>query len=273
MILYNELRPLILKQVKIDDLADMCQSLLHYMDSSSVTIVSPLILKPHNLTDDATSAVKFLVRKTLQDAQNRLVFRVQEYIRTEIQGFKPRIEDIELLARGRGLPKPVKMSSSLGLNRVIDDIYDSKHDIQMQDPQDLLQEDQEDEFQDEHSVLETSTHQPKKYVAGKLAYGGGEWYPTLQRTMYILCKLYGNVPMTVFADVASEAVDICRQSLLLASDMLSTKQMKLDGQLFLIKNLLMLREQVIPFDAELIRKEETLDFAGMIGTLSLYFEI
>jgi len=28
------------------------------------------------------------------------------------------------------------------------------------------------------------------YELGKVIYGGGEWYPTLQRTLYILTKLY-----------------------------------------------------------------------------------
>ena len=28
------------------------------------------------------------------------------------------------------------------------------------------------------------------YDLGKVIYGGGEWYPTLQRTLYILTKLY-----------------------------------------------------------------------------------
>jgi hypothetical protein len=102
MIVYDQFRPLILRETKIDDLAELCQSLIGYI-AASENVASPIEYATSQMKrDDSVAAVQFLVRKTLQDAQQRLVFRAQQYIRAEIQGFKPRVEDIELLARGRG---------------------------------------------------------------------------------------------------------------------------------------------------------------------------
>jgi hypothetical protein len=103
---------MILRETKIDDLAELCQTLLAYVSTtedgpqsarSATSIVSSIdALEAQRRADDAAAAVQFLVRKTLEDSQNRLVFRAQQYVRSEIQNFNPKIEDIELLARGRG---------------------------------------------------------------------------------------------------------------------------------------------------------------------------
>jgi hypothetical protein len=45
--------------------------------------------------------VRYVIEKILQDAQERLAFRAQEYIRQEIKGFKPREQEIDLLARSK----------------------------------------------------------------------------------------------------------------------------------------------------------------------------
>ncbi len=105
MILYDQFRPLVLKETKIDELSDLCQSLLAYVTSTegpSSELTPTEQIQEQRRTDDASSAVKFLVRKTLEDAQQRLVFRAQQFVKADIQGWRPKIEDIELLARGRG---------------------------------------------------------------------------------------------------------------------------------------------------------------------------
>ena len=106
LLLYDKYRPLILTENKIDELVDLCQSLLSYFvdtknDNLRRSSVIDLMHQQDN-SDDFSSAVKFLARKTLEDAQARLVFRAQEFIQADIMNFTPRIEDIELFARGRG---------------------------------------------------------------------------------------------------------------------------------------------------------------------------
>jgi hypothetical protein len=174
------------------------------------------------------------------------------------------------------VPKPVKVQAMVGIAPVIDDLYDSNAAF-MTDADDFVVA---EEDADEPGVLAesltrssltvdtTKTNKSPKFLMGQVAYGGGEYYPTLQRTLYILGRLYGSVPPSVFEDVSAEAIDLCRQSLIQAAQVLATKQTQLDGQLFLIKNLLMLREQVMPFDASFILREESLDFASMVGTLT-----
>ncbi|KAJ3196671.1 hypothetical protein HK101_008125 [Irineochytrium annulatum] len=53
-----------------------------------------------------TAPVKIVVERILQDAQERLAFRAQGFIKTEIEGFKPRDRELEVLARTEKLPMP-----------------------------------------------------------------------------------------------------------------------------------------------------------------------
>lgn len=103
LILYDKFRPLILRENKLDELVDLCQLLLSYFVDSKMekrSSVVDLMRDEENINPSST--VKFLARKTLEDAQARLVFRAQEFIQAEITNFTPRIENIELFARGRG---------------------------------------------------------------------------------------------------------------------------------------------------------------------------
>ncbi|KAJ3287812.1 Golgi transport complex subunit 3 [Borealophlyctis nickersoniae] len=261
--LYDQLRPMILREVRIDTLAELCQTLHIYLKSTDVAMGHD----DSEVEEDESTPVQFVVRKILEDAQQRLVFRAEAYIKQEIEGFKPREEEISLLARGRGsgpdmslpcvnkVPQPAAISTSFSVAPVLGT------PDQGSAPAILDVEDIEDPQSPVSEAGEPET--PSAIAFGKLVYGRGEWYPTLQRTLYILGKLYRCVPAAIFEDLAQEAVDLCRQSLVGASDIIAAKQTKLDGQFFLIKNLLMLREQIAPFDANFVRKEELLDFAGL----------
>ncbi|KAJ7837718.1 Sec34-like family-domain-containing protein [Mycena leptocephala] len=72
------------------------------------------------------------------------------------------------------------------------------------------------------------------------------WFPTLQKTVWVLAQLHDFVNPAIFEDIAQEAVTLCRQSLILASDMLKQRvgssTSSLDGELFLVRHLLILKE-------------------------------
>ncbi|KAI8930236.1 Sec34-like family-domain-containing protein [Entophlyctis helioformis] len=261
--LYDQLRPLILRELKIDTLSDMCQSLLSYLKT-----MEPQTQAAGDTGASAqanTAPVKFIVQKILEDAQQRLVFRAEAFIQQELQKFKPREEELLVLARGRGLPQPMSINLSVGVTPMLNESINppsssvaSGADMTARSPSALLSPNLEAAFD------VTEAEAASSFVIGKLAYGGGEWYPTMQRTLYLLGRLYGAVPRPIFEDLAQEAVDACRTTLLAAADVLTSKQTKLDGQLFLIKNLLMLREQISSFDARFVRREETLNYSEML---------
>jgi hypothetical protein len=93
------------------------------------------------------------------------------------------------------------------------------------------------------------------------------WFPTLQKTLWILSKLYQCVNSTIFDDIAQDVVDLCLQSLLNASELI-TKENTIDGQLFLIKHLLILKDQIASFDTQFVHEEKDLDFSEITIALS-----
>ncbi|KAI9351529.1 Sec34-like family-domain-containing protein [Obelidium mucronatum] len=202
--LYDHLRPRIVREQRIDILADLCRSLyLHLESVESLTSTTAVGSVPDSkLAEGSGAPVKYVVGKILEDAQERLAFRAAEY------NTSPTSSDI----RSPVLPPRTASTAS------------------------IMSESQEEQV-------------AKTISAGKLVYGSGEWYPTLHKSLYILGKLYRAVPKPIFEDLAQEAIDLCRKSMISASEIIATKNTRLDGQFFLIKNLLMLREQIAPFDS------------------------
>ncbi|CAK9186518.1 unnamed protein product [Ilex paraguariensis] len=69
------------------------------------------------------------------------------------------------------------------------------------------------------------------------------WYPPLEKTLSCLSKLDRCLEPPVFTGLAQEAVEVCSLSIQKASKLIVKKSSPMDGQLFLIKHLLILREQ------------------------------
>ncbi|PKA50592.1 hypothetical protein AXF42_Ash013807 [Apostasia shenzhenica] len=93
------------------------------------------------------------------------------------------------------------------------------------------------------------------------------WYPPLEKTVSYLSKLYHCLEPAVFTGLAQEAVEFCSISIQNASKVISKKSSPMDGQLFLIKNLLILREQIAPFDIEFSVTHKELDFSHLLEHL------
>ncbi|TPX32254.1 hypothetical protein SmJEL517_g04569 [Synchytrium microbalum] len=318
MHLYDALRPLILRESRIDILSDLCLAIQAAMASQTATLnlVKPVKSQPDELEqdgeqseeingdeedengyerrmtkqqeqeaeDDGLGFVTASVRLVLEDTQSRLAFRAQTFIKQDIQGFKPREDEILLFARGRGLPLPAPVSTSTGFAPVITapnspEATTSTTSITPANTMSLsiTESTDGDPFAlappplAPNSAIEPARRPSADISApgfARLVYGSGEWYPTMQRCLYILGKLYRCVPTTVFEDLAEEAVDECRASLVGVSLIIALKQTKTDGELFLIKNLLMLREQIAPFEVAFVRKEEILDFGALQAAVS-----
>ncbi|KAF8704468.1 hypothetical protein HU200_031421 [Digitaria exilis] len=93
------------------------------------------------------------------------------------------------------------------------------------------------------------------------------WYRPLEKTVSCLSKLYRCLEPSVFTGLAQEAVEVCSTTLQSASKVISKKSTPMDGQLFLIKHLLILREQIAPFDIEFSVTHKELDFSHLLDHL------
>ncbi|KIL64608.1 hypothetical protein M378DRAFT_126439 [Amanita muscaria Koide BX008] len=91
------------------------------------------------------------------------------------------------------------------------------------------------------------------------------WYPTLQKTVWILSQLHDFVKPTIFEDIAQEAVGLCRHSLVIASDAMKLRATTLDAYLFLVRHLLILKDLVHKLDLE---HHETEKLIGFTDTLT-----
>ncbi|KAI3667095.1 hypothetical protein L6452_42140 [Arctium lappa] len=93
------------------------------------------------------------------------------------------------------------------------------------------------------------------------------WYPPLEKTVSCLSKLYNCLEQAVFTGLAQEAVEVCSLSIQKASKLVAKRSSLMDGQLFLIKHLLILREQIAPFDIEFSVTHKELDFSHLLEHL------
>ncbi|XP_074580208.1 conserved oligomeric Golgi complex subunit 3 [Curcuma longa] len=92
-------------------------------------------------------------------------------------------------------------------------------------------------------------------------------YQPLEKTVSCLSKLYHCLEPLVFTGLAQEAVEFCSISIQNASKLVSKRSSTMDGQLFLIKHLLILREQIAPFDIEFSVTHKELDFSHLLEHL------
>ncbi|WOK92079.1 conserved oligomeric Golgi complex subunit 3 [Canna indica] len=92
-------------------------------------------------------------------------------------------------------------------------------------------------------------------------------YQPLEKTVSCLSKLYHCLEPAVFTGLAQEAVEFCSISIQNASKSISKRSSTMDGQLFLIKHLLFLREQIAPFDIEFSVTHKELDFSHLLEHL------
>lgn len=87
------------------------------------------------------------------------------------------------------------------------------------------------------------------------------WYPTVRRTLVCLSRLYRCVDRPIFQGLSQEALKLCIQSVSQAAVKISAAKTPIDGELFEIKHLLILREQIAPFRVDFTVKETSLDFS------------
>ncbi|KAJ3203472.1 hypothetical protein HDU82_006554 [Entophlyctis luteolus] len=247
--LHDHLRPRIVREQRIDVLSEICRELSIGVDVGGEYV--------DNTAESSLAPVRFVVGKILEDAQERLAFRATEYIPIPNAILAQANMVPNLVPDVQGTLNPeLESSAAINAQSVL-----SPTDSNAPPPSRTDSIASLSSMSREDQIAHTIS-------AGKIVYGSGEWYPTLNKTLYILGKLYRAVPRAIFEDLSQEAIDLCRMSMVSASEVIGSKNTQLDGQLFLIKNLLTLREQLASFDSPLPRPaEDVLDFTSMAQAL------
>jgi hypothetical protein len=124
--------------------------------------------------DDWLEALGYVLDTIMKDVQQRIAFRTQLFIRNELNGYKLRDEELLVFARARGGMLVSSCGNFLvhipGGNKVVDaEMMKSLHRSNSED-----------------YALQTKF----KYVQG-----GGGWYPTVHKALWLLCVLYQNIPV------------------------------------------------------------------------------
>ena len=94
--LHNFLRPRVIHEASLDVLTELCDLLNGFLAPFSPSVDAPESI-------DVYVAVRDAPRCILEDAQHRLSFRVQTFIRSEIQNYVPTPSDLDypnILQRG-----------------------------------------------------------------------------------------------------------------------------------------------------------------------------
>ncbi|CAO3632757.1 unnamed protein product [Cunninghamella echinulata] len=260
--LHDYLRPRIIHENNILVLSELCSIFQMY-------VLQENQLLPVTDNDASKKEVVFghLIQDALEDAQTRLVFRSQMYIHNDIEKYQSKPEDFQL--------ERLKGNSASSTSILLDS--NQQQQSQQQEitigPATLnIDEDQSDTQSIAPSIAmtERSTFEDPDVLLGQGLDVSKGWYPTLQKTMWILSKLYRNVQTKVFEDLAQEAISLCIETLKKASETMETNESRLVSQLFLIKQLITLKEQLTPFEVNFVHAEKALDFSSVTDTLNSF---
>ncbi|KAI0644707.1 Sec34-domain-containing protein [Trametes meyenii] len=97
------------------------------------------------------------------------------------------------------------------------------------------------------------------------------WYPTLQKTVWVLSQLHEFVKPAIFDELAQEAIKYCLQTLVSAAETLRSKkppESVYDGHLFLLRHLLILKEMTQNLDLVHRNVDRGIDLSGVPESLA-----
>lgn len=263
---YDLLRPLIIHINHLETLAELCSILkiemmeqshndtLPFSSASSVSAFSDVqsihsgassIYGGAGIAGGISSLRPFatIAKQLLEDVQERLVYRAHVYSQSDILGFKPSPGDL-------AYPDKLKMMRDIALS--LENGSDGGGSVQQIGPLSVRKS--------RHSSASTSP-----------ADLHGMWYPTVRRTLVTLSKLYRCVDKSIFQGLSQDLLSTCIKSLVTASLEIASRKTQFDGRLFLVKHLLIMREQIAPFQVDFLVKETSLDFSSIkTAAVSLY---
>jgi hypothetical protein len=227
-VLYEALRPLfIASTINLDNLVELCSVLKSEVSDHTAAGNTPAFLS--------------VAEQMLQDVQQRLAFRTQAYTQSDITGYMPSPSDLDYPKKLTVAPVAAAAAAMPAAGAAGVALADG-------------------------AVPPAVPPSPTKAADGVTAMTE-TWYPTLPHTLLLLSKLYRSVERGVFEGLAQELVYGCLESLVTGYTSISKLKGSVHGQLFLIKHLLILRDQIAPFEGSFSARETNVDFAGFFTGL------
>ncbi|XP_037298630.1 conserved oligomeric Golgi complex subunit 3 [Manduca sexta] len=232
--LYETLRPQIIHINHLETLAELC-----------IILRVEVIEEQVNNDPERLRAVGAAARALAQDAQERLVFRAHLQLRADVLRYRPAPGDL-------AYPHKLTMMEQIALS-----IQEAS--LKRSDSRNSMISDISATSQEVANINVEAQRRPQASPADL----HGMWYPTVRRTLAALSRLYRCLEKRVFQGLAQEAISLCVQSIDDAAKQISENTTNIDGELFQIKHLLILREQIAPFQVDFVVKETSLDFSNM----------
>jgi hypothetical protein len=234
--LYNCLRPIVIHLNHFETLSELCLLIKEEVMDDFVSVHSMELRSFGSMMD-----------KLLKDIQERLVYRTNIYVEENIKGYKPSPGDLAypekllmmeeiaecLVASATPAPGSHRERSDSVMSNALSDI----------------------------SLVSSTRNWNQKMVTSlSPADVHGMWYPTVRRTVLCLTKLYRSLDNNTFQGMSQDVVVASLISLEEAAERISSSKTDIDAFLFLIKHLLIVREQIAPFHIECTIREVNLDF-------------
>lgn len=184
-----------------------------------------------------------LIQQALEDTQTRLLFRAQSILRYEIEYYKPTPEDLDY---PRQTSRPPTSAGGIA------PLSGKRGKALTSDALDVDSDDETNPLPFSFSTTNSQTLQNS--------------YPTLPRALTLLSRIYRLVNSRIFDDLAHQIVHSTTASLLHAASLITTKSTPADGQLFLLRHLLLLKSQIVAFDIEFVTPDISFDFSNITST-------
>ena len=184
-------------------------------------------------------------RAVLADAQERLIYLSSTFIENVIVGFSPEKDDLDYPN------KLVRYREEQARKQKQNDAND-------------------DNSSKDGEGIGDSGKLNKESISEAKGLQYTLWYPPLDKTLNFLSTIYRCIENEIFQKIAQQAISVCSKHFLTAARIVSANADVLDGDLFLIKHLLILREQISPFQISMAVTEQSLDFTTTteaLGTL------
>lgn len=251
LIQYDILRPKIIKLNHLETLAELCH-----------------ILRIEILEDE--SLIKFkelqsfskIIDQLMQDVQERLIYRTNIYIQTDIVDYNPvpgdlaYPEKLELLNN-----KTDRMNQSSSFNNSFNS---SGGNLSRSGSIASVAS----------TTMSTNTLSEVALISNEINQFSPNaetlhyhlWYPTVRRTIMCLTKLFRSLDHSIFQELAQDVISCCIESLDMAARKIAENKSRIDCYLFMIKHLLIIRDQIAPFKIECTVREVSIDFQRVKGT-------